>query len=141
MAVAPAIDIFPNTLWLTGSGPEVSHRVHPYSLNCGILEISLLSSENFPPPDRKIVKPAAMPRTPICHSSKQVVPSQPEPNNIPVARLNTPILINRVKKPSMKSNPTIPSMIVNITIDHQSCSGLDTRYSMRGFIPNELGRK
>ena len=47
------------------------------------------------------VNPADTPKMPICHSSRQVVPSQPEPKRMPNARLNTPILINRVKKPSI----------------------------------------
>ena len=95
----------------------------------------------MPPPERKIVNPADTPKIPICHSSRQVVPSQPEPNRIPNARLNTPMLINLVKKPNIYNNPTTPSTMVKITIAHQSKSGVLTRYSMMGLIPSELGRK
>ena len=85
--------------------------------------------------------PVAIPRIPICHSSRQVVPSHPEPSKMPVASAKTPKLIRRVNKPSIINSPTIASTIVKSTIAHQSDSGLETKYSISGFIPNAFGKK
>ena len=87
------------------------------------------------------VNPDATPKTPICHSSRQVEPIQPEPNNIPPASPITPALASLVKYPNINSKPTIASMMVKRTIAHQRISGVLTRYSMTGFMPNEFGRK
>ena len=41
----------------------------------------------------------------------------------------------------MKNSPTIPSIIVKITIEYHNWSGLETKCSIIGFIPNAFGRK
>ena len=88
-----------------------------------------------------MVKPAASPRIPICHSSKQVVPIQPEPSRIPIARPKTATLMARVKRPNMRKSPTTPSMMVKATMFHHKASGLLTRYSIKGLISKAFGRK
>ncbi|SHY52946.1 Uncharacterised protein [Mycobacteroides abscessus subsp. abscessus] len=55
---------------------------------------------------------------PICHSSRQVVPSQPDPSSIPSASRKTLTLIALVRIPAIKHSPVTPSTTVKTTIDH-----------------------
>src|SRR5690606_5750391 len=126
---------------LTGNNPEPKKLNHFLRVKELFLEVKYSSNEYFPPPERKMVNPEATPKTPICHSSRQVVPNQPEPSKIPKAKKKTPMLINRVNKPSINKSPTIPSTIVKIAIAHQSWSGLETKCSITGFIPKAFGKK
>src|SRR5690606_41994967 len=108
---------------LAGKTPDPSNPYQRVVVNNLFFRERYSSSEYFPPPVMKMVKPEATPNTPICHSSRQVVPSQPEPRRMPIARLNTPILIRRVNKPSINNNPTTPSIMVKEAIAHHRASG------------------
>ena len=141
MNTAPQMETRAMRPYPSGSGPDPTQaNREERRAQHGSLE-SLPSSEQEPPPVRNRSSPAHMPRMPICHSSRQVVPSQPEPSRMPSARQKTPTLARRVSSPSMSISPTRNSMMVNATMNHQSSDGCVTRYSMTGLIPSALGRK
>ncbi len=66
-----------------------------FSLDSGIFLSKQLSIEYFPPPVKNSANPVDIPNIPICHSSRHVVPNQPEPSKIPVAKANASLTIQK----------------------------------------------
>src|SRR5690606_36872376 len=124
-----------------GIDPEPIQLNHFVDVISGCLRASHPSNEKLPPPVKNNVNPVANPNTPICHSSRQVVPIHPAPSKMPIAKPKTPMLIRRVNSPKIMKSPTMASTMVKLTNDHQSHSGFETINSIMGFIPSALGRK
>src|SRR5690554_6094264 len=91
--------------------PEPNHKNPFFRVKPTLLLISNWSKEYELLPVKNKTNPVATPNTPICHSSRQVVPIHPDPSKIPIAKKKTPMDINRVNKPNMSSRPTTASTI------------------------------